>query len=74
MRKNIQRVIDAYKQGKSAKGDSKATCSTDGTKVWSYWTVIAERQTDGSTKVVSEDGFSRTTKSQIRALNYELGK
>jgi len=30
MRKNIAKVIAAFKAGKSIKGDSKGTCSTDG--------------------------------------------
>ncbi len=74
MRKNIQKVIDAYLNHKAAKGDSKETCSTDGERIFSYSTLIAERLENGFTKVVAENGFSRTTKMQIRAVESELGR
>jgi len=74
MRKNILKVIDAYKQRKAAKGDSKASCSTDGERIYSYYTMIAKRKEDGFTHIVDNSGWSRTTMMQIRALESELGR
>ena len=33
MRENMKKVIECFKAGKACKGDSKATCSTDGNGV-----------------------------------------
>lgn len=69
MRKNIARVIKAFREGYQDHGDSKWTCSTDGQTIWSYKMRIAWREPDGSVKVVPvSDGPSVTTKSQIRAI------
>ena len=68
MRKNISKVIEAFIIEASAKGDSAGTCSTDGQIVYSYNMPIA-RRTVGFIEVVHYvEGPSRTTKSQIRAL------
>lgn len=72
MRKNIQKVIEAYKQGKAAKGDSKGTCSTDGNRIFSYSTIIAERVGD-KTVIVGGEGISRTTTAQLRAVKVSFG-
>ena len=79
MRANICKVIQAFKLGKSAIGDSKRTCWTDGSTIFSYQMPIAWWESDLKdptilrARVVDyEDGPSRTTKSQIRACQYEL--
>jgi len=73
MRKNIAKVIEAFKAGKAAKGDSKNTCHTDGHTIFSYRMVIAWREDDGTIRVVPYNvGPSRTTKSHIRACQIEL--
>jgi len=73
MRKNILKVIDAFKAGKSANGDSKRTCHTDGRVLYSYRMPIAWYDELGNVVVVPYDaGPSRTTKSQIRACQTEL--
>lgn len=73
MRKNIAKVIEAFKAGKAAKGDSKGTCRTDGTEVYSYRMCIARRLESGRVAIVPEcDAPSMTTKMQIRALMWEF--
>lgn len=72
MRKNIGKVIEAYKLRKTARGDSNGSCSTDGERIYSYAMVIAERLPDGTTRFATEDGCSRTTASQIRAVRLAL--
>ena len=72
MRKNIAKVIEAFKAGKSAQGDSKRTCWTDGEAVYSYNMIIAKRIrncTDDRILIVQlACGPSKTTRSQIDAL------
>lgn len=41
MRKNVCKVINALVDGKPAIGDSKRTCSTDGTTLYSYRMPVA---------------------------------
>ena len=74
MRKNIQKVIEAFTQGTSAKGDSKGTCSTTGETVYSYAMPIARRTSLGVELAEYDQGPSRTTKSQIRALELTFPK
>lgn len=68
MRKNIKKVIEAFTLSKEGQGDSKATCSTCGEVVYSYAMPIARRTGEGIELVHYDEGPSRTTKSQIRAL------
>lgn len=72
MRKNIEKVIEAFKQGKPAKGDSKATCHTDGEVVYSYALPIAIRSPGrfgcADEVKIREDYPTATTRSQISAL------
>lgn len=69
MRQNMQRVIEAFKAGTAAVGDSKRTCWTDGTTVYSYAMPIAKRSANGSIAIVRyEDAPTNTTRSQVRAL------
>jgi hypothetical protein len=73
MRKNIEKVIAAFKAGKSASGDSKKTCSTDGERIYSYAMRIAERHDDGSIWILPyESAPSVTTKSHVRAVAFGL--
>lgn len=71
VRKNIQKVIEAFVQGRAAKGDSKGSCSTDGMSIYSYRMEIARRNPDGSVWVM-ERGPTATTNAQIRAIEQEL--
>lgn len=71
MRKNISKVIEAFRDRKSAIGDSKRSCHTDGETVYSYSTPIARRNPDGSLWITSER-YSRTTNAQITALRVAL--
>jgi hypothetical protein len=67
MRKNIQKVLSAFNVRQSAAGDSKKTCWTDGTTLYSYAMPIAWWDA-GKVKVIAyTDAPSRTTKSQVRA-------
>lgn len=74
MRKNIQRVIAAFIAGKAASGDSKRTCWTNGTEVYSYALRIAWRLPSGAVHVIDPEGETRTTTSQIRAINQVLAE
>ena len=69
MRKNISEVIDAFMGGRAKAGK---TCSTDGTTVWSYTTVIARRLPNGLVWVAPERSSTATTNGQIRAIRSEL--
>lgn len=69
MRKNMAKVIEAFKRGESAVGDSKGTCSTDGTTVYSYRMPIARRLDGGAVQIVAYSSApTATTRSQVRAL------
>ncbi len=73
MRNNIGRVIDAFCNRTAAKGDSKQTCSTDGTTVYSYAMPIARRLKNGRIQIVKrESGPSRTTRAQIDAIAFHF--
>ena len=63
----MARVLDAFKEAKSAKGDSKATCSTDGEKILSYSTLIAKWIGD-KRMWLSSKSYSRTTSAQQSAI------
>lgn len=68
-RKNMSKVIEAFKAGKSATGDSKRTCSTDGTTVYSYRMAIARRTDAGAIQIVAYSAApTATTRSQVQAL------
>lgn len=69
MRKNMARVIAAFKNQERARGDATGTCSTDGHNVWSYDMLIARRDLKGRVYVVNRKASPlRTTSSQIDAL------
>lgn len=69
MRRNISKVIEAFKAGKAATGDSKRTCWTDGETVYSYAMPIAKRSANGSIAIINySDAPTATTRSQVRAL------
>lgn len=73
MRKNMLKVLEAFKDGREAIGDSKRTCWTDGKTIWSYDMPIAQRlfnETSPPTVEVidREKGPSRTTRAQIAAM------
>lgn len=71
MRKNIGKVIEAFRSGKAL---HDKTCSTDGSRIFSYRMPIAERRNDGSVSIVSEgESPSRTTTSHIRAVSLVFG-
>jgi hypothetical protein len=72
MRANIAKVIAAFKQGKSAIGDSRRTCWTDGKTIFSYAMPICWYDQGKAVVVPYEDGPSRTTKMHIHACQYEL--
>lgn len=63
MRKNVRKVIDAFKLGLPAVGDSKRTIWTDGKVIYSYTTAIAVRVPGscGKTSISRGDGFVRTS-------------
>jgi hypothetical protein len=65
MRKNIASVIDAFHSDESHR---ELTCSTDGTVIRSYETVIAIRVGHAVYVLDPADSPSRTTTSQIRAI------
>lgn len=69
MRQNASKVIEGFKAGVAAVGDSKRTISTDGKTIFSYKMPIACRLPSGVIRVVSlSEAPSVTTKSQIRAI------
>lgn len=68
-RKNVEKVIAAFQRGEAVKGDAKGTISTDGTTIFSYALPIFRRNEDGALEMlVSLEGQSATTRSQIRAI------
>jgi hypothetical protein len=71
-RKNIEKVIAAWNRAAEAYGDSKHTCYTDGTSVWSYRTCIAVRTSDNRKVVLNKTKYSLTTTMQQRAVEVEV--
>jgi hypothetical protein len=72
MRQNIRKVLDAFAASKPAKGDSKATCWTDGDTIYSYALPIARRVPGRSgarerIEILAEYS-TMTTNSQISAI------
>lgn len=66
MRRNIERVLKHFEQGRA---HTERTCSTDGQIVYSYRLPIAFRDRDGSVSVLDPSRSpSRTTSSQISAV------
>lgn len=75
MRKNLQKVFDAFLLGKADKGVSTkngTACSTDGTKIFSYRLMIAERLPNGLVRVI-EPNSTATTNKQINDIRCALG-
>ena len=70
MRKNAQKVIDAFKRYESAQGDSKRTIWTDGKAVYSYAMKIAEHTDNNESVWIAHysSAPSNTTRSHIRAV------
>ena len=71
MRKNIAKVIDAFRRGESARGDSKGTCWTNGESIFSYANQIVWRDPDGNL-AFAERNSTRTTNSHISACRLSL--
>jgi hypothetical protein len=68
MRKNTQAVLEAFKVGKSA---SDGTISTDGTNVYSYNMLIAQRDKRGNIQVIEYNKApSHTTRLHVKGLEY----
>ena len=65
MRKNIKQIIESFRLGT---WESFDTCSTNGKVLYSYAMPIARKTDTGIDLVHYESGPSRTTKSQIRAV------
>lgn len=74
MRKNMKKVLDAFRVSKPAKGDSRKTCWTDGTHVYSYAACIGTRNPDGTVTVHYDTRRSVTTNSHIRALEFAISQ
>ena len=76
MRKNVIKVVEAFKLGKKAQGDSKRTIWTDGFNVYSYNMLIAKKFNDGGKPMYvvidREYGPSNTTRSKIDGLQFLL--
>jgi hypothetical protein len=73
MRKNTANVIEAFLSGKSKKYES---IRTDGKRIYSYFTVIACRDTEGiqGSYAVTEETYSRTTSQQVNSVMFALGQ
>lgn len=71
MRKNIEKVINAFRAGKPAIGDSKRTCWTDGKTLFSYRMPIARHAKHANRGRIVLVRYSAaptvTTRAQIRA-------
>ena len=66
MRKNAQKVLQAFAENKPKKGDS---ISTNGSEVFSYNMLIARTSPTGGVELlVYADAPSATTRSHIRAV------
>ena len=68
MRKNMMNVLEAFGNRKSANGDSKRTCSTDGTSIFSYSTEIARFIENGRKVWLNTKSYSRTTNTQQNSV------
>ena len=69
--RNRASIIDAFIGGRSL--SNYRNFSTDGSKLWSYSTLIAYRDDDGS-MVVRDFKYSRTTTRQLSDLRWKLDK
>lgn len=69
MRKNIQRVIEAWQSGHK---HNEKTCNTDGQTIWSYYAPIAHRI--GKRVWLANSGRSVTTSAQLDAITESLKK
>lgn len=66
MRKNAQKVLQAFAENKSCNGDS---IRTNGTEVYSYNMLIARTTPDGDIELLHYcDAPSATTRSHVRAI------
>ncbi len=63
MRKNVRKVIEAFKRGEAAIGDSKRTIWTDGTTIFSYSTAIAIRVPGEAGVAYAPDGHKYTRRT-----------
>ena len=76
MRKNVSKVVEAFKVGKAIKGDSKGTIHTDGHNIYSYNMLIAKHFDNGGKPmyVIISDEYSPsvTTTKHIRQIQSEL--
>lgn len=72
-RKNIEKVIAAFLEGKEAVGDSKRTCCSDGNAIYSYSTCIAAVEPHIAI-VFNKTKYSATTSQQQRAVEVALLK
>ncbi len=70
MRKNAEKVIKAFLEGKRAQGDSKKTIHTDGRVLYSYAMPIAAHTANGVELIEYERAPSATTRSQVRAASF----
>lgn len=75
MRKNVIKVLEAFKLGKKAQGDSKRTIWTDGQAIYSYRMLIAKRFSDGNggERIVIIDrkyAPSATTRNKIDGVRH----
>ena len=64
MRKNAERVLEAWKMGREYRRAS--SCWTDGQNVWSYATCLATR--DGVAVVMNAEKYSPTTSNYQSAI------
>jgi hypothetical protein len=72
MRKNAEKVLNAFEKGESCNGQ---TISTDGDKLYSYSMLIGKRESGRISLVEYESAPSATTRSHIRAAEqFFVGK
>lgn len=73
MRKNLQKVVEAFQHHTAKVGDAKRTCSTDGQSIFSYRMEIARRLPNGKVALLEyKKAPSQTTRSQVSALSFAL--
>lgn len=70
MRKNIQKVIEAWRRGYEATGDSRRTCWTDGGSIYSYKTCLLTEF--GGSLILNVTSYSPTTSQQQSAIRQML--
>jgi hypothetical protein len=70
MRKNTQRVLDAWQQGKSA--HPSAAIWTDGENIWSYDTCILATDLATGRRVMNRTKYSVTTSGHQNTIAYAV--